>query len=167
MNRLAAFWECLERDDFDRFSKLLKSLTDINFIEDGESLLGYISRLIPEEDGSRHLKFVDYLLQAGANPNVSDSFGRSPMSNFARSDHLDYIKLLERSGANLAYRSEPGSTALQEAIRVNCSRRVAEYLLTHHSTVLNDEEKDRLLEVAHRSQARASLALLRSFGIKH
>jgi ankyrin repeat protein len=145
---------------------MVQSTPDVNFVEDGESLLGYFSRLIPE-GCDRYLKFVDQLLTEGANPNVSDSLGRSPMSNFARSDHVEYIKLLERHNADLAYRAEHGNTALQEALRVNCSKKVAEYILRHPNTVLDEATKDKLLKVARRASAKESLALLRTFGIEY
>jgi ankyrin repeat protein len=166
MSHLELLWDCAEVDDLARFKALVQSTPDINFVEDGETLLGYFSRLIP--DGcDRYLKFVDYLLTEGADPNVSDSLGRSPMSNFARADHVEYIKLLERHGADLAYRAKQGNSALQEALRVNCSKRVAEYILRHPNTVLDEDTKEELLKVARRASARESLALLRTFGIEY
>ena len=58
---------------------------------------------------------VQYLLQEGADLNIGDSCGRTPLMYAACWGHADIVKYLHRAGADLNIRDNHGVTAVMWA----------------------------------------------------
>jgi len=62
-----------------------------------------------------HADVVRYLLESGANPNLADSHGQTPLISAAEQNQLENIKLLVAHGAALNGQDNRGFTALRAA----------------------------------------------------
>jgi len=153
-------WSLVSCDDFARLTQLINEL-DLEKTFEGETPLGYVTRLIPNDTSDHYGKFLVYLVKRGANPNVHDEVGRTPLTNLARSNRVDCIRLLVEFGADINFNAPTGYSPLEEALRVNTSSEAAEYFLTHPNTKLTPEYKVSLLNCARRAGSRKSLALLK------
>ncbi len=154
----------MERDSFDAFVGHLRHGGGVGDADHNESILGFLTRMVSSDEG-RCLRFFEFLLQSGADPNVSDDLGRTPLSNLARSNRVDCIELFMRYGADINLRPKNGYTALQEALRVNDALEAARYLLERSDLRLDKKYERELLDCARRAGARKSLSLLRDYGI--
>ncbi|HEY6923488.1 MAG TPA: ankyrin repeat domain-containing protein [Steroidobacteraceae bacterium] len=86
--RLAA-----ENGDLKRLQQLLDQLTDINSRDDA----GRTALLLATLHGQS--KAAELLLAHGANPNVPDAEGVTPLSAAVAGNHSTLIRMLKRAGA--------------------------------------------------------------------
>jgi ankyrin repeat protein len=73
---------------------------------------------------------VKKLLEKGANPNIQDEVGRTPLRNAAFKGHVDVVKLLLEHGADPNIQNEYGDTPLHMAVywgRVDVVKLLLEY----------------------------------------
>jgi ankyrin repeat protein len=161
---MEALLSLMERNSFDDFVSQVRHGGCVGPAEHNESVLGFLTRMVSSDEG-RCLRFFEFLLRSGADPNVPDDLGRTPLSNLARSNRVDCIELFIRYGADINLRPQNGFTALQEALRVNDALEAAKYLLERSDLRLDKQYKRELLDCARRAGARKSLSLLRDYGI--
>jgi len=86
-------------------------------------------------DRCSHLNLLLYLLEKGANPNVKDSNGYSPLmlsiqKEFEMSENIphSFVKILIKHGADVNEKDANGNTLLALSVQKNCIRMV-DYLL--------------------------------------
>jgi ankyrin repeat protein len=92
---------------------LLKHGADIDALADGRTaLLAAI--------GARDVPMVELLLSAGADPNVGDGRGETPLSFAALNPlgSLDIVRMLLRAGADPAYEYLPGQPLAESAKQI-------------------------------------------------
>jgi ankyrin repeat protein len=66
----------------------------------------------------QNVRMAEYLLAKGADVNIHDSWGNSPLILAASKDNLPLVKLLVLKGAAVTYRRKPGSrSAIFEAVQ--------------------------------------------------
>jgi len=62
-----------------------------------------------------HLEVVKLLLEHGADPNVKNRDGKTPLHNAASEGHLEVVKLLLERGADPNVKDDDGNTPLHNA----------------------------------------------------
>jgi len=75
-----------------------------------------------------HARIVSYLIEHGANANVTNSRGETPLHIASALDHLDIVRLLVQEGSWLEAEDDTGDTALHFAVREEHAH-VVEFLL--------------------------------------
>lgn len=156
-----------ETQDLDGFKKLVDGATDVNKAFDGMTILGYLTQIIADDETPGRERFFNYLIDKGANVNVGDNMGRTPLSNLAFSNNLYYLKLLLELGADVNYcPEEHGHRAIDQALRSNYSLECAKYLLALPQIQKSKADCERFTEVAKASGAKNSLALLKELGLR-
>ncbi|XP_065647040.1 myotrophin isoform X2 [Hydra vulgaris] len=77
--------------------------------------IGNGTRLIHCAADYGQLEIIDYLISIGANINVVDKHGNSPLLNAVYEGHTSCVKLLLDKGADKNIKSPSGETAFQVA----------------------------------------------------
>lgn len=107
--------------------------------------------------------FVRSLLAAGAQVNVSDIIGCSPLSEAMKSNFADAVDLLLRHGADIGVTDDVGATPLQYGVKYNAHEAVANILLrypSHRSHYYRNYSGQNLLHVAAESAGSRMLGIL-------
>ncbi|KAI6212729.1 Ion-trans domain-containing protein [Aphelenchoides besseyi] len=91
----------------------------------GETAL-HVAAAIP----GREIECGQMLLKSGANPNVTQTDGQTPLHICAKSGNVPMVQLLLNEGANPRLCSDTGETPLHVAAR-NCHCELAEIILQH------------------------------------
>ena len=65
------------------------------------------------------LKIVKFLVENGANIEIKDNNGMTPLSNACRGGYLDVVKFLIENGANIETKDVNGMTPLLKAISLD------------------------------------------------
>ena len=73
------------------------------------------STLLHNAVENQHIKTVKILLEAGADMNLCDTWGRTPLHIAAARGDTEMVKLLLEAGADLNYRNNKGETAIFSA----------------------------------------------------
>ena len=89
------------------------------FHEIGWTNLHYLAVLSDDDDPAADLARAQDLLSRGANPNVIDSRGDTPLMKAALHDFVKMASLLIANGANVNARDNDGFTAMDRAIGQN------------------------------------------------
>lgn len=87
----------------------------------GERLLHHIT------DSPRNIEQAKLLLDFGADPNVQNKYGDTPVQAAASSGNLEYLELLLAAGADAAYVAPDGQDALYAALmggNIECIERL-------------------------------------------
>ena len=96
--------------DTKRLFLLIENGVDVNTKCNGDTFLQRLAK----ENGS--LKLAKLLIEKGANVNVRDTQGDTPLH---KSDNTKLAKLLIENGADIKLRNNKGNTALHEAVAKN------------------------------------------------
>ena len=83
-------------------------------------------------DPNRALKYVKYFASQGADVNVRDGSGRTPLYLAASIDHLEIVKFLVSKGANVNAKDNDGQTPL---FRATGSIEVVKFLVSNGADV--------------------------------
>ena len=103
------YWAVVWSDDVATARLLEERAADVNLRFHGESPLLYATRL-------RRTRMMRWLLERGADVNLADSEGRSPLHHAVQRRHpLPELRLLLNAGASLTQRATDGSTPLSVA----------------------------------------------------
>ena len=86
------------------------------FHEHGSTRLHFLAVLFDDDDPAADLARAQDLLSRGANPNVIDVDGVTPLMNAASTNFVKMASLLIANGANVNARSNRGTTAMDWAI---------------------------------------------------
>ena len=86
------------------------------FNEDGWTRLHYLAILTDDVDPAAALARAQDLLSRGANPNVIDDRGWTPLMNAAGTGFVKMASLLIANGAHVNVRNNDGNTAMDWAI---------------------------------------------------
>jgi ankyrin repeat protein len=84
-----------------------------------EGSLSAKSRLLfyeVSDGGQARTGTVESLIEEGADPNILNKEGLSPLALAAINDHLDCMQVLVNKGANVNLKMRKGNTALHEAV---------------------------------------------------
>lgn len=104
-----ALWLLAINDYFDIASSFIKSGADLNKkSEYGDTLLMKVCK----EGGKYH--FIKLLLENGADVNLQDSDGKTPLMRLNQWKSLEISKLLIESGADVNLKDKCGTTALMQ-----------------------------------------------------
>jgi ankyrin repeat protein len=147
-------------DDFIKISSKLKS---INGTQNEEPLLVYLTRLLGSDESPGKEDIFKYLVSKGGKLDVQDDSGRTPLSNFAFNNNLQYFKLLVEFGADINFAGN-GEAPIERAIRSNDSIEVAKFILSNPKYIT--QTSGFLSDVAKRSGAKKSISLLKELKIK-
>lgn len=82
----------------------------VAFLLDHGTPIGNLALIVAAREG--HLPIVERLIQAGADPNVQQAWGYTPLMMAAREGYLDVVRHLLENGANVKTRNKGGETAL-------------------------------------------------------
>ena len=98
---------------------------------------------------SEHVELVKYLVDRGANINLSDSEGDTPLLMAVWTDHsVELVKYLVEHGADINEKDMYGSTPLIIAVEIR-NKALVEYLIGHGADVdAQDEYQDTPLLIA-------------------
>lgn len=98
----------------------LKNKLDINWINPDKNKNPHENTLLMQslKPESVNYKIVDALLQNGADPNILDNLGKSPLSFAVHSRIPSIVELLLKSGANPNYESKSLGFPLINALRI-------------------------------------------------
>jgi ankyrin repeat protein len=103
------YWAVVWSDDVATARLLEERSADVNLRFHGETSLLYATRL-------RRTRMMRWLLEHGADVNLADSEGRSPLYHAILRRHpLPELRLLLKAGASLTQRTADGSTPLSVA----------------------------------------------------
>ncbi len=114
--------EALVNNDRERASKLIEN----NEFVSCSAVLGLTPLHLAIDDAS----LVEKLLQKGADPNLRDHLGMTPLRRAVRGKHTESVRILLEGGAKPAADPEPGSTALHDAVQIG-SKGICRLLLNH------------------------------------
>jgi serine/threonine-protein phosphatase 6 regulatory ankyrin repeat subunit B len=98
------------KNDRDQVETLLREGADPN-----KPFADATALLLTAEKGYPDLTRL--LLQNGANPNLADQSGQTPLMWAARNDHIDVVRLLLRAGADVNSEDTRGETAITWAVK--------------------------------------------------
>lgn len=111
----------IARGDMDKTKEELENGANINALAgDGLSTLQWAM--------TADLAVLDFLLQAGANPNVQSPEGATPIMNAVQSDKMKHLQLLIAHGAEVNKQDNRGFTALHRAAEMGRIEMVEELL---------------------------------------
>lgn len=111
-------------------NKIYKSGLDINWQRDGnESYLHLCA-------GKNLTKSIEWLLKNGANIELENKEGLTPVFYAVENNAVESLKLLIKNNANIDHQDMHKRTALQEAVITN-KKRVVDLLLEHSTNVNN------------------------------
>ena len=98
----------------------IKNKLDINWINPDKNKNPHQNTLLMQslKPESVNYKIVDALLQNGADPNIPDNLGKSPLSIAVHSRIPSIVELLLKSGANPNYESKSLGFPLINALRI-------------------------------------------------
>lgn len=65
-----------------------------------------------------HLRLVQSLLEAGANPNIADRWGRTALHCASAAGHVEAVRLLLNAGCDTRAEDNKGDSALHSACRL-------------------------------------------------
>ncbi|MBI4820598.1 MAG: ankyrin repeat domain-containing protein [Deltaproteobacteria bacterium] len=107
---MVAIVEAVEKGDLDRVKKLLADHANPDEIasEKNERILGRAAR-------KGHKAIVEALLAAGANPNLADAEGNTPLIAAAVGGQMESVRALVFGGAVIELRDARGSSAIDRA----------------------------------------------------
>ena len=86
------------------------------FAENGVTNLHSLAVLSDDDDTAADLAHAQDLLSRGANPNVINEYGHTPLMFAASNNFVKMASLLIANGANVNARSNSGRTAMDSAI---------------------------------------------------
>ena len=111
------------RGDMDKIKTELENGANINALAgDGLSVLQWAL--------TTDIKILEFLLQAGANPDVESAEGATPIMNAVQSDKMEHLQLLVAHGADVNKQDQRGFTALHRAAEMGLIKMV-KALLKH------------------------------------
>lgn len=111
----------IARGDMDKIKEELDMGANVNALAgDGLSTLQWAI--------SADLTILEFLLQAGANPNVESFEGATPIMNAVQSDKMEHLQLLIAQGAEVNKQDNRGFTALHRAAEMGHVEIVKELL---------------------------------------
>jgi len=152
-----------EEGKTDDFIKIASKLKTVNDTQNEEPLLVYLTRLLGSDESPGKEDIFKHLVSKGGKLDVHDDSGRTPLSNLAFNNNLHYFKLLVELGADINFASD-GEAPIERAIRSNDSIEVAKFILSNSKYI--PLSSGFLLDVAKRSGAKKSIALLKELKIK-
>ena len=100
--------------DLEKLPSLIQAHSDVNHQDDdGWTALHFAAQ-------NRHLKIVDLLLKSGANPNLTNSHGNSPLFPAVMNarGNFDIICLLLSAGANPTHKNNHGKSPYDVALMI-------------------------------------------------
>ena len=113
-----AFHEAVSKNDVETARRKIMAGADVNaaYQVTTSSNFTYTKYSIFECLEDTRLEMLTLLIEAGANVNIHDDFGESPLSECVCDNEPETVKLLIANGANLNARDDEGSTPLFSAI---------------------------------------------------
>ena len=112
----------------------------------------------------RHVDILSFLLKKGANPNVTNSTGRTALIDASRTGEIDSIKILVKNGANLDAQNDAGETALMWTLQHN-RLNIADFLLIKgaNPNITDNQGRTVLKQAKRRSNRNDFIELLKKY----
>lgn len=127
----------VDKNDPDEVERALRARVDTNATD------GIRRRALPIATDNNHLLIVQLLLTAGANPNLSDPFGDSPLFKAVFWENEEIITALLAAGADIHQPCANGNSPLQEAQKMGYQA-IVELLENYHARERESQiEKDK------------------------
>ncbi len=131
----------IARGEMDKIKTELENGANINALAgDGLSTLQWAM--------AADLSILEFLLKAGANPNVESFEGATPIMNAVQSDKMEHLQLLIAHGAELNKQDKRGFTALHRAAEMGRIEMTKELLKQGADKSLEAEEGHTALSLA-------------------
>ena len=123
-----------------------------------------LSFLLDNEAWKGHDKTASLLLEAGADPDEQDEYGRTPLHFAARNGHDKVVALLLEAGADPDAQDDHGRTPLHFAAKSTFDKVVVLLLKAGADTNVKNKDGETPLHKAEQYERHKTVALLKKYG---